>query len=172
MPHPTALHVPNEFLCPITLSIMHDPVLCRNGLNYEKAAILTWMLKHNSSCPITRQKLKPSDLISNRTLQQKIQNWLLANGVPREQAVQSDDSIYHRFLQHGPIVCTCLASDIARDTSLLKMAKEAVRRWFWGNHGGRELIGKWPADSNTKIGLFSWFFSHSCSSFSCWSVMR
>ena len=33
---------PQEFLCPITLQVMRDPVVCPDGFTYEKSAVLEW----------------------------------------------------------------------------------------------------------------------------------
>ena len=33
---------PSEFLCPINLNVMQDPVACPDGNTYERNAILAW----------------------------------------------------------------------------------------------------------------------------------
>ncbi|KAH3756540.1 sorbin and SH3 domain containing 1 [Pelomyxa schiedti] len=43
---------PNEYMCPITLEIMTEPVVAPDGFLYEKSAISSWLQKQNSS-PIT-----------------------------------------------------------------------------------------------------------------------
>ena len=48
--------VPNEFLCPITMSIMRDPVVASDGHTYERDAIMRH-LSTNSLSPITQQPL-------------------------------------------------------------------------------------------------------------------
>jgi len=76
--------IPQEFLCPITLEIMSQPLTTRDGRNFERAAILSWLGNASTACqcPLTRQVLKPSDLIPNRLLETKIRNWKDANGIP------------------------------------------------------------------------------------------
>ena len=39
--------IPQEFICPITRSIMDDPVICSDGYTYERSAIL--QLKNSTS---------------------------------------------------------------------------------------------------------------------------
>jgi hypothetical protein len=34
--------IPNEFICPITLELMQDPVIAKDGHTYERGAILDW----------------------------------------------------------------------------------------------------------------------------------
>ena len=45
---------PPELLCPITLSMMGDPVVANDGHSYERAAIATWLATHDTS-PRTRE---------------------------------------------------------------------------------------------------------------------
>ena len=40
---------PNEWLCPITLSIMRNPVIASDGHSYEKSAIEEWFMRSNHS---------------------------------------------------------------------------------------------------------------------------
>lgn len=35
--------VPNEYLCPITMEIMVDPVIAMDGHTYERVAIENWL---------------------------------------------------------------------------------------------------------------------------------
>ncbi len=62
-------NVPTEYLCPITMSIMKDPVICEDGYTYEKSAII---LVRNSISPMTRQKINLTKLIPNRALKNLI----------------------------------------------------------------------------------------------------
>ena len=78
-------HVPNNFICPITLTIMTSPLVSRQGHCYERSAIFGW-LNTGGSCPITRRALSPSDLIRNRALEYNIKLWREANGLPATPA--------------------------------------------------------------------------------------
>ncbi len=68
--------IPEEFLCPITLDIMKDPVICEDGYTYERVAI---MGISNSLSPITRQPINKSNLIPNRALKQFIERFTTGN---------------------------------------------------------------------------------------------
>ena len=47
--------IPKEFLmCPITMDIMIDPVICDDGFTYEKKAILQII---DGKSPLTRQTI-------------------------------------------------------------------------------------------------------------------
>jgi U-box domain len=84
--------VPDEFICPITLSPMHRPLVTRTGLNFERTAILHW-LQTSPSCPLTRQPLSLKDLIPNPALEAKLQTWLELNDIPSsvaDEAMEKD----------------------------------------------------------------------------------
>ena len=63
-----------EFICPITLEIMTDPVLCDDSYSYERSAIMSIT---NSLSPMTQQPINKSKLISNRALKNAIDKFLL-----------------------------------------------------------------------------------------------
>ena len=64
---------PDEFICPLTKQLMSVPVVSRYGIHFEKKAILEWLAEGNNFCPVTGNPLRPSNLISDPTLQWKIQ---------------------------------------------------------------------------------------------------
>jgi Hint-domain/U-box domain len=45
---------PSSFLCPITQSVMTDPVIGSDGITYERAAITEWLSRGNRTSPVTR----------------------------------------------------------------------------------------------------------------------
>ena len=69
---------PDAFICPITYDIMVDPVVASDGNSYERAAIVDWFSRNNTS-PITREPM-PNTLIQNRNLKKMIQEWQAENG--------------------------------------------------------------------------------------------
>ena len=71
----SVVHVPDHFICPLTLQIMKDPLLSKYGHSFERTAILEWLATQDHHCPITRQPLQPSFLISNTRLIKEIQQW-------------------------------------------------------------------------------------------------
>ena len=67
--------IPDEFICPLTLDIMIDPVVDVYGHNFEKEAILAWIDKGNTTCPLTRKDLRPSSMVSDTRLRSRIEEW-------------------------------------------------------------------------------------------------
>jgi hypothetical protein len=66
-----ATPVPDEFLCPITLLLMNDPVIGSDGQTYERSAIMQW-LRTNRQSPLTRQPMTLDSLKPNYALKSAI----------------------------------------------------------------------------------------------------
>jgi hypothetical protein len=64
----------DNFICPITMEIMKDPVICSDGHTYERSAIETW-LSTKSHSPITRAIIPNNSLIPNIVLRNIIQEF-------------------------------------------------------------------------------------------------
>jgi hypothetical protein len=67
--------IPLEFICPITLEMMNQPMVTRYGHTYERQAIMEWLGKGNGYCPLTRHALSYSDIIPHYSLESKIRAW-------------------------------------------------------------------------------------------------
>jgi hypothetical protein len=70
----SATAVPEEFLCPITLSLMTDPVIGSDGRTYERSAIQQW-LRTNPHSPLTREPMNVSSLKTNYALKSAIERF-------------------------------------------------------------------------------------------------
>jgi hypothetical protein len=70
----TIIQVPNAYICPITLNLMSHPLVSKTGKHYERSAIIAWLMKSNT-CPLTRQPLSLSHLISDRALEEEIKRF-------------------------------------------------------------------------------------------------
>ncbi|KAI7740901.1 hypothetical protein M8C21_027218 [Ambrosia artemisiifolia] len=75
----TSIAIPFEFLCPITLEIMRDPVIVATGQTYERANIQQWLDSDRRSCPKTGQTLAHTALAPNVALHKLIQQWCQTN---------------------------------------------------------------------------------------------
>jgi hypothetical protein len=76
--------IPEEFLCPITLQIMTDPVIGSDGRTYERTAILQW-LRTNPHSPITREPMNRSALKPNYALKSAIERFRAPPLIPPPQ---------------------------------------------------------------------------------------
>jgi len=81
--------IPDEFKCPITLSIMKDPVIMPDGQTYEREAIANH-LKTSPLSPITRKPLDMKDATPNYALKNMIEKFLNGGKIPekKEEFVQ------------------------------------------------------------------------------------
>ncbi len=68
-------NVPNEFLCPISLNIMKNPVISIYGHTYEKKKIIRW-IKKKHKCPMTNRPLYEYQLIPNIALKNIIDKFI------------------------------------------------------------------------------------------------
>eukprot|EP00525_Craspedostauros_australis_P011007 CAMPEP_0198121918 /NCGR_PEP_ID=MMETSP1442-20131203/33410_1 /TAXON_ID= /ORGANISM="Craspedostauros australis, Strain CCMP3328" /LENGTH=267 /DNA_ID=CAMNT_0043780819 /DNA_START=159 /DNA_END=963 /DNA_ORIENTATION=+ len=73
---------PDEFICPLTLELMNDPLMDRMGINFEREAIMEWLNRGNNSCPLTRKPLSYSKLVPNAQLRLKIDQWKKSHNIP------------------------------------------------------------------------------------------
>lgn len=78
------LSPPAEFLCPITLELMRDPVIVATGQTYDRTSITKWIQAAHSTCPKTGLRLTHNNLISNYALRSLISQWCEDNNVPFE----------------------------------------------------------------------------------------
>jgi len=74
---------PPEFDCPITLSIMSDPVMDDMGMTFDRAAIMQWFATNGNKHPIVAGRpLTPAMLKTNYALKSQIERYLATNAVP------------------------------------------------------------------------------------------
>ena len=66
---------PEEFLCPITMERMRDPVVASDGNSYERSAIQQVLRSGHALSPLTREPLRPDVLIVNRNLRKRIESY-------------------------------------------------------------------------------------------------
>jgi len=65
---------PDEYVCPITMVLMEDPVMGSDGRTYERMAIET-ALHRDPRSPITREAMSASDLRPNYALKSLIERF-------------------------------------------------------------------------------------------------
>lgn len=70
----SAASPPSSFTCPLSLSLMEDPVQDTCGHNFERSAIIAWM-QPNRCCPISRKPLSTEDLRPNHALAEQMERW-------------------------------------------------------------------------------------------------
>ncbi|KAK3010824.1 hypothetical protein RJ639_011508 [Escallonia herrerae] len=76
-----SLLVPHEFLCPISLEIMTDPVIVATGQTYERESIQKWLDSSRRTCPKTGQVLTHLSLAPNFAFRNLILQWCEKNNI-------------------------------------------------------------------------------------------
>ncbi|GAB2226714.1 hypothetical protein Droror1_Dr00022533 [Drosera rotundifolia] len=71
--------IPSNFICPISLDLMKDPVTISSGITYDRYSIETWLAAGNVTCPTTNQNLTSLEPTPNHTIRKMIQNWCVEN---------------------------------------------------------------------------------------------
>ncbi|XP_010420582.1 PREDICTED: putative U-box domain-containing protein 46 isoform X1 [Camelina sativa] len=74
--------VPKEFICTLSNTIMIEPVIIASGQTYEKRYITEW-LKHERTCPKSKEVLSHCYWIPNHLINDLITQWCLVNKVDR-----------------------------------------------------------------------------------------
>nr|XP_016502980.1 PREDICTED: E3 ubiquitin-protein ligase CHIP [Nicotiana tabacum] len=76
----TPTEVPDYLCCKITLDIFRDPVITPNGVTYERAVILDHLEKVGKFDPVTREPLKPFQLVPNLAIKEAVHAFLDKHG--------------------------------------------------------------------------------------------
>ncbi|KAJ9550268.1 hypothetical protein OSB04_014313 [Centaurea solstitialis] len=81
--------IPHEFLCPISLEIMTDPVIIATGQTYERESIQKWLNSNHQTCPKTGETLSHLALAPNFALRNLILQWCEKNNfeLPKKESV-------------------------------------------------------------------------------------
>lgn len=80
--------IPHEFLCPISLEIMTDPVIIATGQTYERESIQKWLNSNHQTCPKTGETLSHLALAPNFALRNLIHQWCEKNSfeLPKKES--------------------------------------------------------------------------------------
>ena len=69
---------PEHFCCPMTLSLMKDPVIAADGKSYERSAIEGWFCRGKVTSPLTNEKFVTAKLYPNINLRSAIEDAISA----------------------------------------------------------------------------------------------
>mmetsp|Transcript_1450 Transcript_1450/g.3208 ORF Transcript_1450/g.3208 Transcript_1450/m.3208 type:complete len:247 (-) Transcript_1450:1663-2403(-) len=100
--------IASSFYCPLTMTVMKDPVQDREGNSYERGAIMRWLETKDTS-PITRNKLKWRHLTPNRALREAIEfeekrrQRLLEKRQSQKSAMYHEPNRFHD-MKHGSVI--------------------------------------------------------------------
>ncbi|KAF5455654.1 hypothetical protein F2P56_025204 [Juglans regia] len=120
----TSLIIPHEFLCPITLEIMTDPVIVASGQTYERESIQKWFDANHRTCPKTRQTLVHLSLAPNYALKNLILQWCEKNNfqLPKKDICECQEDSSAQLKEEVMSLVESLYSN------LLEVQRKAVKK--------------------------------------------
>ena len=144
---------PKEFICPIGLDVMIDPVVAADGHSYERQLITEWLSKHETS-PLTNLKLANTTLIPNITLKCTIQSYLEEEAKKKKMQLEKQkEEEEERANQGQPSVSgegdTSAVSGY--EGEYLNGKKHGWGTFTWPN--GELYVGEWKNDQMHGNGL-------------------
>ncbi|MBA0850249.1 hypothetical protein Goshw_027411 [Gossypium schwendimanii] len=136
--------VPHEFVCPITLEIMTDPVIVATGQTYERDSIRKWLNSNHRTCPKTGQTLEHLSLAPNFALRNLILQWCEKNNLelPKKDNYASSVNYSAEIMEEISSLVLNLSSsqpNVRRDAivKIRMLSKEnPENRIFIANDGG------------------------------------
>uniref|UniRef100_A0A2P2Q5U4 RING-type E3 ubiquitin transferase n=1 Tax=Rhizophora mucronata TaxID=61149 RepID=A0A2P2Q5U4_RHIMU len=81
--------IPEDFLCPISLELLRDPVIVATGQTYERSYIQRWIDAGNTTCPKTQQKLENLTLTPNFVLRSLITEWRAKHKMQQSKGIEN-----------------------------------------------------------------------------------
>ncbi|KAJ8562965.1 hypothetical protein K7X08_031417 [Anisodus acutangulus] len=84
---PNSAIIPEEYLCPISLELLRDPVIVATGQTYERSFIQRWIDGGNTRCPKTQQIVEDLTLTPNIALRSLISDWCTRNNIEQPTAL-------------------------------------------------------------------------------------
>ncbi len=78
-PQPTGVEIDDDFLCPITQSLIRDPVTTADGQMYEREAIVIWFSEGKTTSPSTNNPLESKVLTDNVFAKKQINSLIEKN---------------------------------------------------------------------------------------------
>ncbi|KAL1215527.1 U-box domain-containing protein 5 [Cardamine amara subsp. amara] len=73
--------LPEQFKCPISLTVMYDPVVISSGHTFERRWIQKWFDEGNVSCPKSKRRLVDFTMEPNVAMKNQISNWCAKHGL-------------------------------------------------------------------------------------------
>jgi hypothetical protein len=135
-------NIPDGYVCTITNQLMKEPMMTKYGHHHERSAILNHLERNGYYCPITGNPLRPSNLVSNKTLEWKIKYWADKNShkLHTEEVTSNETttplgggSIGYVAIPPERFLCP-LTKDVMKDPVMTKAGvnfdRKAILRWL------------------------------------------
>jgi hypothetical protein len=84
---------PSNYICPLTLEVMNEPVNDGCGHCFDRDAIVAW-LEYHEMCPISRKPITRRELHPSPALRRRIRDWKRSHAYNEEQQQQLHELQY------------------------------------------------------------------------------
>ncbi|KAL4189868.1 hypothetical protein AMTRI_Chr08g209180 [Amborella trichopoda] len=118
--------IPDDFRCPISLDLMHDPVIVASGQTYERSSISRWIEDGHLTCPKSGQVLAHTNLVPNHALRSLIAQWCRERGVPFEKSEKGGRNEAATCTKAALEATKMTASFLVSQLSVPEVASQAV----------------------------------------------
>jgi hypothetical protein len=130
-----------DFLCPISMELMRDPVTISTGVSYERKNIEKWFFTYKKkTCPATMQSIKNFDITPNHTLKAIILQYSCS---PSSSASRQVPSINHDdmlSLLNTVETSPFKVSSLKKLRSIIEKGDEIVKADFIQSKGVEALV--------------------------------
>ena len=62
------IQMEEQLMCPITIELMREPVITAQGITFERAALIEWLVRSHGVCPVTREHVDILHVRPNRVV--------------------------------------------------------------------------------------------------------
>jgi hypothetical protein len=139
---------PHNYVCPLTLQIMEDPVMDGCGHCFDRAAIVGW-LDYHEFCPISRKPLHFQNLHAATPLNDRIRQWKAEHRYEHNNHNQQDQtgmlSISESGSQYSQLELMLLPQErkvlhIIQLRARDRRKRQAYSRCMWSFAGAMALL--------------------------------
>ncbi|CAH8344593.1 unnamed protein product [Eruca vesicaria subsp. sativa] len=101
--------LPEQFKCPLSLTVMYDPVIISSGHTFERMWIHKWFDEGNESCPKSRRTLDDFTMKPNLAMKEQISKWCSKHGLdvqdPTTKHTKSSHNLDFSISSFGSSLC-------------------------------------------------------------------
>ncbi|KAL3624560.1 hypothetical protein CASFOL_031228 [Castilleja foliolosa] len=102
---------PEDFMCPISMELMKDPVTILTGVTYDRKNIEKWFKSYNKkTCPATMQPVETLATTPNHTLKRLIDAWLVSQSMHDDEKPSTPTELANILvdIKTTPFKASCL----------------------------------------------------------------
>ena len=128
-PNPSGEAHPREYLCPISLDLMDDPVILCTGHTFDRLNIETWFQNGNRTDPCTGAQLPRRSLTPNFALRDAIATYRSARTQATPPPITAEEQTQQLIYQEATLFVVALEAHIGGIEGGLALACHAAKSY-------------------------------------------